>query len=67
MCGVGKTDREAGVKLKVALQAKHQTVQDDYFRCFGNLQFPLANHGRPNSADIETAKKCAKKIVNTTN
>ena len=58
--GGGVSDRLTYRRVKQLLEAKNQTLLEDYFQCFGKI-FGLAKRRHPDAKDLADARKWAKK------
>ena len=58
--GGGVSDRLTYRRVKQLLEAKNQTLLEDYCQCFGRI-FGLAKRRHPDSQDLADARKWAKK------
>jgi len=59
--GGGKSDVMAFNRVKPILDAKNQTLLEDYFKCFGTM-FGLVRRGHPDAQDLADARKWARNV-----
>lgn len=60
--GAGKTDQLVIAQFKKILESKDQIMIKNCYECYGGWR--LLRRGHPNSEDITTARKWAKKTAN---
>jgi len=59
--GGGVSDRLTFRRVKQLLEAKNQTLVEDYFQCFGKI-FGLAKRRHPDAQDLVDARSWARKV-----
>ena len=58
--GGGVSDRLTFNRVKQLLEAKNQSLLEDYFKCFG-CAFRVKKRGHPNVQDLDDVRKWARK------